>query len=257
MPDDYTPQPIATEPEYRTSSTSATYEPKIMYDLKEPATIGDLKIDVIIDRETTFDSEVTEHPVEDGFSIADHVVRKPIALTMNVLFTPTPVTWSELLGVSQNRMMEVVNSLQEIYRKGEPVTVTTVDAIYPDMMMTHAPLPRNVENGYCYSMQIDFVQIRRAKAKTEALPEGNTAETAEGKAGETEKDAGQASQEEIGTGVTMIENDAVIEVDTTRIGKGQTGDIATGKEQEANSAARALWECLGMRVASAILSEMG
>lgn len=233
-------------------------EPKIMYDLKEPATIDNLKIDAIIDREISFDSEVTENPVEDGFSIADHVSRKPLTLKMTALFTPTPVTWFEQMGGSnQHRMAEVVNALQKIYQKGEPVTVTTVDAIYRNMMMLSAPLPRNVQDGYCYSVQLNFVQIRRAKPKTEQIPESNTSTEATDKAGKTEADAGQASQEEIGTGVSTIDNNAVIEVNTSSIAKGQTGDIATGKEQKSRVAAASFWECLGMRTASVILSKMG
>ena len=36
----------------------ATY-PKITRDIAEPATIADLKVDVVLSQETTFDSEVT------------------------------------------------------------------------------------------------------------------------------------------------------------------------------------------------------
>ena len=71
----------------------------ILPPLVQPATIGDLSCDVVISRTTTFESEVTEYPVEDGFSISDHVTRKPLKLSLDVLFTPTPVTWfNSLLG---------------------------------------------------------------------------------------------------------------------------------------------------------------
>ena len=62
--------------------------------LVEPAQIGDyLECDVILSRTTDFSAEVTEYPVEDGFSISDHCIRKPLKLQLEVLFTPTPVTW--------------------------------------------------------------------------------------------------------------------------------------------------------------------
>ncbi len=193
--------------------------PKLTYDLKEAATIGDLKCDVVVERELTFASEVTENPVEDGFAVADHVSRKPLTLNMTVLFTPTPVTWFKEGENYQNRLTE----LQKIYKKGEPVTIKLVDAIYKEMLMTNAPLPRNVENGYCYSVQISFVQVRRVNQKTESLP--NASQDAAGKNGATETDGGKAETEEIGTGITVIDNTATTEINTANISKGQAGDI--------------------------------
>lgn len=227
--------------------------PKIMYELKEPATIGDLKCDVIIDREVTFASEVTENPVEDGFNVADHVNRKPIPLKMTVLFTPTPVTWFNQLGNNQNRLAEVLNALQNIYRKGEPITIKTVDAIYKDMIMTEAPLPRNVEDGYCYSAQLSFVQVRRVSQKTESLPNASST----GKNGTTETEAGQTSQEDIGTGIITIANKATVKINTAAISKAQSGDILTGKEQKSNAVANALLNSLKLNAASTLINKVG
>ena len=92
----------------------ATY-PKITRDITEPATIADLKVDAVISKETTFDSEVTQYPVEDGFPVADHVTRNPMQLTMEVVCTPTPVTFFADLGANQNRLNEVTNAIMKIY----------------------------------------------------------------------------------------------------------------------------------------------
>ena len=224
--------------------------PKIMYEVTQPATIGDLKVDVILEREVTYDSEVTEYPVEDGFPISDHVTRKPLKLTMTVICTPTPVQWFKELGASPSRMNEVVEAIAEIYKKAEPITITTPDAIYTDMIMLHAPLPRNVENGYCYRMQLDFVHVRKAKQKTEQISESNTEGETQGSAGESEKDAGAASQMEIGSGVTLVKNESGtystdLEVaDTTSAGKTVDGLIDTRKEQTAHAAAMAVINAL-------------
>ena len=94
--------------------------PKIKPDLKSPATIGDLECDAVIEREINFESSVTENPVEDGFAVADHVTRQPIKLNLTVIFTPTPVTWFKEGTNYQNRLNEVLNSLQKIYQKITP-----------------------------------------------------------------------------------------------------------------------------------------
>lgn len=224
-------------------------EKRIMPSLTQPAKIGDnLEVDVIVDRETKFDSEVTENPVEDGFIIADHVNRKPMTLTMTVVFTPTPVSWYDKLGNNQNRMTEVANALQQIYKDGEPVKITLVDAIYDNMVMTSAPLPRNIENGYCYKMQLSFTHVRIVNQRTEEIPEDGTDEDASGKAGETEKDAGAASQTDIGTGMTTVDNTATVDVDTSAVDMSNSGNIATGKEMTAVATAQALQAALVSQV---------
>lgn len=216
----------------------------------QPAKIGDyLTVDVVMSRETNFDSEVTEYPVEDGFPIADHVVRKPMRLSMDVVFTPTPVTWGSLLG--GRSLNAVTNMLMQIYQKGEPVTITLVDAIYTDMVMTSAPLPRNVENGYCYRCQLEFTHVRRVVQRTEDVPEEYAANDAAGKAGTTEKDGGAAAQTEIGTGLQTVDASAgsagggILGINTDNIDFGQLGAMATGSEATAYMAAYSVYQSIG------------
>jgi hypothetical protein len=147
------------------------------------------------------------------------------------------VTWFETLGVNQNRLGEVTSALLKIYNDANPITVTTPDAIYKEMVMTHAPLPRKVEDGLCYKMQIDFVHVRRVKPKTEDVPEGQTDSEAEGKSGETEKDGGAANQEDIGTGIQTIENTETVEINTSFMDASAGGSIITGSEITAFCAA--------------------
>lgn len=206
----------------------------ILPDATQKAKIGDLEVDVILERETSFDCEVTEYPVEDGFPISDHVTRRPMALTMTVVCTPTPVSG----GASPSRMNEVANAIQNMYKKAEPLTVTVPDAIYENMILTHAPLPRNVQDGYCYRMQIDLVQIRKAQAKSEEVPEGDTAPEADAMSGETGKDMGQASQSNIGTGFETVENTSSI--NTKPMDSSMGGEINTGMEQTAMAAVEML-----------------
>lgn len=208
-----------------------------MYEISSPAKIGDnLEVDVVVNRTTTLSSRVTEYPVEDGFPIADHVTRQPKQLSLTVVFTPTPVTWNDSKA-NPNRMAEVARELENIYQKAEPITVTLTDAIYENMIMLSAPLPRNVEDGYCYKMQIDFQQVRIVNQKTEALTSSEAAE----KAGETEKDAGTAQQSDIGTGTTSTTTTAAHEeVPTMTADTANAGSVSTGKELTANAAVVAL-----------------
>ena len=53
----------------------------LTYSTIVPATIGDLQCDCIVDHVTAFNSSVTEHPIEGGFVIADHVARQAMKLS--------------------------------------------------------------------------------------------------------------------------------------------------------------------------------
>lgn len=213
--------------------------------LSVPAKIGDnLEVDVLMDRQTTFDTNVTENPVEDGFPVSDHVTRKPLSLTMTCVFTPTPVTYAGR-NLSSGRLAQVARDLQEIYKKGEPITITLPDAIYPNMVMTHAPIARSVTDGVAYRLQISFVQVRIVKQKKEDVPEDGTNEEVSGMAGESEKDAGAANQQEIGTGMIVVDNQNVISANTQAADYSNAGDISTKKEFTANAAALSLALSLG------------
>lgn len=224
--------------------------------LTQPAQIGDmLECDVILSRTTTFESEVTQFPVEDGFSISDHCIRKPMKLTLEVLFTPTPVTWFlAALGGSRHSLNRVIDAVMDIWKKGEPVTIKLVDAIYTDMIMTSAPMPRRTEDGYCYKAILEFQHVRRVTQRTEDIPEDGCNADAQGKAGQTGKDGGMAATEEIGTGLQTIDPSTVNDAESgdiwTQIATGnvdlsQFGAIGVGLEHTAAMATVSIAKSMG------------
>lgn len=224
--------------------------------LTQPAQIGDmLECDVILSRTTTFESEVTQFPVEDGFSISDHCIRKPMKLTLEVLFTPTPVTWFlAALGGSRHSLNRVIDAVMDIWKKGEPVTIKLVDAIYTDMIMTSAPMPRRTEDGYCYKAILEFQHVRRVTQRTEDIPEDGCNADSQGKAGQTGKDGGMAATEEIGTGLQTIDPSTVNDAESgdiwTQIATGnvdlsQFGAIGVGLEHTAAMATVSIAQSMG------------
>lgn len=228
----------------------------ILPKLTQPAQIGDmLECDVILSRTTTFESEVTQFPVEDGFSISDHCIRKPMKLTLEVLFTPTPVTWFlAALGGSRHSLNRVIDAVMDIWKKGEPVTIKLVDAIYTDMVMTSAPMPRRTEDGYCYKAILEFQHVRRVTQRTEDIPEDGCNADAKGKAGQTGKDGGMAATEEIGTGLQTIDPSTVNDAESgdiwTQIATGnvdlsQFGAIGVGLEHTAAMATVSIAQSMG------------
>lgn len=214
--------------------------PSLLRQITTPCKIGDtLEIDVLKEYEVTFESEVTENPVETGFIVADHVIRKPLSLKLTAVFTPTPVTFlSHFGGVPNvNRLNDVANTLMQIYQKADPVTIKLHDAIYDNMVMLTAPLRRNVQNGICYEMELNFKHVVVVEQRTEEVPEEYASNDAQGKAGQTEKDGGTAEQKDIGTGMTTVANTATVDISSLQADYNVNGDISTGKEITATVAA--------------------
>ena len=216
------------------------------------STVGDLELDAILERTTNLDSDVTDYPVEDGFPVADHVTRQPLTLSMTCICTPTPLDGSgglyaaagaAMRGSSSsagNSLQSIADKLLAIYQAGEPIMVTTPDAIYRDMVMTSAPLPRTVEDGICYKLALEFKHVRIVAQETSEV-----GSEAEGSAGKSETSAGSASQKEIGTGMTTINNQPFVAMDSTAVGLAVAGTITTGALNTATMAALSTYQSLG------------
>ena len=211
-----------------------------------PATIGDLEVDCVIDHVTTFNSSVTEHPVETGFVISDHVSRQAMKLSLTAIITPTPVQYFRIMGGSNpDRLSESASYFEQLYLAGEPITVVLPSGIYDNMVMTSCPLPRNVQDGFCYRLSLEFTHVTIVSMKTEGIPEQNASGDAVGKAGATGTDAGASSQVNIGSGLTVRDNKKYLSIDTNQIDLRNYGQIQTGIELTASRAAYSVYRSLG------------
>lgn len=211
-----------------------------------PATIGDLQVDCVVDHITSFDSSVTEHPIEGGFVIADHVSRQPMKLSVTVIITPTPVSYFRIMGGSNpDRLGEASAYFEQVHLAGEPITIVLPDRICENMVMTSCPLPRNVQNGFCYRLGLEFSHVTIVSQKTEEIPEQNASGDAVGKAGATGTDAGASSQVNIGTGLTVRENKKYLALNTNQIDLRNLGQIQTGIELTASRCAYSVYRSLG------------
>ena len=218
----------------------------ITYSTIVPATIGTLECDCVVDHVTSFNSQVTEHPIEGGFVIADHVARQAMKLSVTVIITPTPVSYFRIMGgANPDKLSEAAAYLEQVHLDGEPITIVLPSGIYENMVMTSCPLPRNVQDGFCYKLALEFVHVTIVSQKTEEIPEDKASGDAKGKAGATGTDAGASSQVSIGTGVIVRDNKKYLALNTNQIDLRNLGQIQTGIELTASRAAYSVYRSLG------------
>lgn len=164
----------------------------------EPTKIGVIEVDVMVESEFNLESEVSEYPVEDGFTISDNVTQKQLKLSLTVMISPMPVTWYEnFKETAQDRVFNAVDELYWIWQRREPITIVTKLNVWENMVMISCPIRRSKEDGIALKAAIDFVQIIKVDTKTEQIPAEYVDLLTKPKAQASNTDAGTAETSQI------------------------------------------------------------
>lgn len=130
--------------------------------------IGGYEIDIAEVVEHTYDSEVTEHPVERGADIADHIRERPITLTINGLVSNTPIGAIadrrgdiDARGVLVNRPSDDARAWLEAIRAArEPIQVVTPTKTYELMILERLSFSEDSQTGDAFRFRSSFKQIQ-------------------------------------------------------------------------------------------------
>lgn len=154
---------------------------------KQPASVGGIEFDALIESVEGYEAEVPEYPTEKGFSVSDTIVLKPDSLNMTLFVTDTPVTWKNRLGSGPGKTEAVVKRLKELYFRKQPVEVVTSDSVYSNMAITSLSIRKSAEVGYAREIPISFKKIIVTESKTVSIP------ASYGKSGKTGASGGTAN----------------------------------------------------------------
>jgi len=178
-----------------------------------PTLFGSFEMDVVMERNPEYEAEVTDNPVETGFVVSDHIIKKQPKMTMTVIFSPTNVTWNDRRGGTQpNRITDVEKALETLLNSGEPTFLKTQDNVYQDMLLVHFTMPRNTKDGKAVKSTLEFRKVVRTSTETTSVPAayastatttndttGADQTTASDQAGSTDTNAGDADTSDIGS----------------------------------------------------------
>ena len=155
--------------------------------VKQPVTVDGIGFDALIDESKQYEADVPAYPVERGFKVSDAIILKPIALSMTLFLTNTPVTHRARHGSSPSRVADVTKRLEALYFTSEPVTVVTSEQTYRNMAIVSFELKKSLETGSSREIPIMFQEIRVTEAQTTTIP------ASFGRSGATGTNAGTAS----------------------------------------------------------------
>lgn len=162
------------------------------------AIVDGYEINVTISESHARQADVTDHPVEDGANVVDHVRLQPTRLRLEGAVSDTPVgAIADDLGDTLPSS-DAYETIKRIYEAREPVTVVTSIETYPNMVCESLDIPRDRRTGNALRFTASFRQVRlvtnarttvpvsvpRAKRKTNR---GNKPSPAEPSEGETQQ----------------------------------------------------------------------
>lgn len=175
------------------------------FNIKNPTEIGKLKVDIVKSFEYQYDQDVTSHPVETGFEIADHIVNKPLKLTMTVGISSSPVTWFWKNGWGTKKFANGLQALESIRDAKQPVTIVRPEKKYDNMVMTSCRVTKHDSTKSIIYVDLSFQQIIKVTTQTTAVPENVVTASQEENAGETAQNvgAGKTSSVSLDTGGSL------------------------------------------------------
>ena len=143
--------------------------------------VGEISLDLILTETHSLNAVVTQHPVQDGSTISDHITILPRSGTMRVLVSNFSLStaegdaraaWDEIYSQGEaaqktlpNRAEEAWKKLKDLVKTRELVKVVTSLEVYEDVALTRVETTRDGDTGDALEIDIDYEQVTKVKLK--------------------------------------------------------------------------------------------
>lgn len=122
----------------------------------------------VTNQESSTDSlEITQQPVQQGASIADHAFLKPTVLSIQVLFASTPNSLFSFTPVSLSKIYGQILALQSSLTL---VDVNTPKRSYNNMLISAIGQTTDKKTENCLSLSISFQEVLLVSVSTTLVP---------------------------------------------------------------------------------------
>jgi hypothetical protein len=158
----------------------------LLLNTKKPGKINFFEFDVTINESHEMTNMITDFPVEEGYSISDHVLRIPERSTLQGFITNSPIPRSRgtLLNLfdKSNRVNAALESILQIAgfdsagkitsevskfkRVPQVITVVTGLRSYANMVITNVVIPRDKDTGDALIFTIEMRRLIVAFSET-------------------------------------------------------------------------------------------
>ena len=125
--------------------------------------IGTLKFDLLLSEDHNFDNTVTEHPVEDGSIIADHIQNELENGSLTGLISNFSI---QVEGITGNRAQDAFEILVDLWKSKQLFTITTIHRTYTDVGILSMPISRDTESAESIIIQCSFRKVNVVKLQS-------------------------------------------------------------------------------------------
>jgi len=131
--------------------------------------IREMPIDLVLNETHVFESAITEHPVESGADITDHIRPLPLKLTLTGMFSDTSLS---LLDNIERRTdgephtIRAVQFFEELREKKYLVDISNRLKSYTNMAVSSVTFSRGTGSGKSIQMQVNFKEVVFAESQT-------------------------------------------------------------------------------------------
>ena len=153
----------------------------------KPVQIWGIEFDALIEETKTLETSIPSYPTEKGYNVSDTMINKPVAVSMTLYVTCTPVTWLEKHGNSNTRVKSICDQLEKKWNSKALAKIVTTDTVYTNMGITSMSIKKTKEIGYAREITITAEQVKVTAKKNAKIPSYSL------KSGKTKAKAGKAT----------------------------------------------------------------
>ena len=165
-----------------------------------------LKIDATRAEEHSFKAKATQHEVEDGANISDHVIKAGRTVTLDGVISDDPISivaaavgnlagitgslvegvggavatgaisklGSELIANGSKPSKDAIDILEYIYEESIPLMITTSIKTYTNMIMESLTIPRSSKTANSLEFKASFREARIVESEVVDIPPAAT-----------------------------------------------------------------------------------
>ena len=134
----------------------------------KPYAVGDIQLDLILSESHSLTSTVSEHPVEEGAAISDHIQQNLRVGKLTGLISNFSIREGGGDGAT-NRAADAWTLFQNLWKRRELVTIVTTLEVYENVAVTNVSTERTSSSGDALQFDVSFQQVRQPKLQEVTL----------------------------------------------------------------------------------------
>jgi hypothetical protein len=149
-------EPAAGDAWTKTIPVSLFYR---VYD--KPYAVGDVRFDLVLSEAHSLTSNISEHPVEEGATISDHIQQNLRSGKLRGLVSNYSIQ-AEGGDGETNRAMNAWLLFQNLWKSRQLVTIVTTLEVYENVAVVNVSTNRDDSTGDSLEFDVDFRQVKMA-----------------------------------------------------------------------------------------------